>query len=240
MRLWSRVSTLFASASQMPGEFPGLLANTGDARENAGAGEVAEWSNAAVLKTVVRLLGPGVRIPPSPPNQRLRLESKSSEIRQTVFCQWFANGLSPSRNAMLTLYIAERSLLGGLRRCVNTPEALTIHQHARVLMKALATLPKYRAVSFRGDGLFCAWLLVVPSTTRRYIMTENNSTNVKSLLSIEVDLHQLHCVAKLAAASEVIPDPEHGSIVLISQRLDKLCGRLSELQTSMQTPEGAS
>jgi hypothetical protein len=29
-------------------------------------GEMAEWSNAAVLKTVVRLRGPGVRIPLSP------------------------------------------------------------------------------------------------------------------------------------------------------------------------------
>ncbi len=66
-------------------------------------------------------------------------------------------------------------------------------------------------------------------------MTENNSTNVKSLLSIEVDLHQLHCVAKLAAASEVIPDPEHGSIVLIEQRLGGLCDRLSELGDLMKT-----
>ncbi len=71
-------------------------------------------------------------------------------------------------------------------------------------------------------------------------MAESNSTTVKSLLDIEVDLYQLHCVAKLAAASQEIPDPEHGSIDLISRRLDKLCGRLSELQTSMQTPEGAS
>ena len=31
------------------------------------SGEVAEWSNATVLKTVDRLRGPGVRIPPSPP-----------------------------------------------------------------------------------------------------------------------------------------------------------------------------
>ena len=29
-------------------------------------GEMAEWSNAAVLKTVVHLRGPGVRIPLSP------------------------------------------------------------------------------------------------------------------------------------------------------------------------------
>ena len=29
---------------------------------------MAEWSNAAVLKTVVRVTGPGVRIPLSPPN----------------------------------------------------------------------------------------------------------------------------------------------------------------------------
>ena len=44
------------------------LASDTDHRENAFSGEVAEWSNAAVLKTVVRLLGPGVRIPPSPPS----------------------------------------------------------------------------------------------------------------------------------------------------------------------------
>ena len=46
----------------------GFLANAQGARENANAGEVAEWSNAAVLKTAVRLRGPGVRIPPSPPS----------------------------------------------------------------------------------------------------------------------------------------------------------------------------
>jgi hypothetical protein len=37
-------------------------------------GEMAEWSNAAVLKTVVRATGPGVRIPlspPKPPDQSL-------------------------------------------------------------------------------------------------------------------------------------------------------------------------
>ncbi len=31
------------------------------------AGEMAEWLKAAVLKTVDRLCGPGVRIPLSPP-----------------------------------------------------------------------------------------------------------------------------------------------------------------------------
>lgn len=31
------------------------------------SGEVAEWLNAAVLKTVVPSRAPGVRIPPSPP-----------------------------------------------------------------------------------------------------------------------------------------------------------------------------
>ena len=31
-------------------------------------GEMAEWSNAAVLKTVVRATEPGVRIPLSPPS----------------------------------------------------------------------------------------------------------------------------------------------------------------------------
>jgi hypothetical protein len=33
------------------------------------AGEMAEWSNAAVLKTVVRATEPGVRIPLSPQKQ---------------------------------------------------------------------------------------------------------------------------------------------------------------------------
>ncbi len=36
-------------------------------RENEFTGEVAEWSNAAVLKTVDGVNRPGVRIPPSPP-----------------------------------------------------------------------------------------------------------------------------------------------------------------------------
>ena len=43
------------------------LAIAQEALENGDLGEVAERSNAAVLKTVVRLRGPGVRIPPSPP-----------------------------------------------------------------------------------------------------------------------------------------------------------------------------
>jgi hypothetical protein len=34
-------------------------------------GEMAEWSIAAVLKTVVRVTGPGVRIPLSPPKLKL-------------------------------------------------------------------------------------------------------------------------------------------------------------------------
>ena len=33
-------------------------------------GEMPEWSNAAVLKTVVRATGPGVRIPLSPPKKK--------------------------------------------------------------------------------------------------------------------------------------------------------------------------
>ena len=36
-------------------------------RSNEKFGEVAEWSNAAVLKTAVRATVPRVRIPPSPP-----------------------------------------------------------------------------------------------------------------------------------------------------------------------------
>tara|TARA_B100000686_G_C16793710_1_gene980672 strand:- start:62 stop:277 length:216 start_codon:yes stop_codon:yes gene_type:complete len=46
------------------------LAIAQEALENGDLGEVAERSNAAVLKTVVRLRGPGVRIPPSPPKSR--------------------------------------------------------------------------------------------------------------------------------------------------------------------------
>ena len=43
---------------------------TGGARRPA-FGEVAEWSNAAVLKTVERVSVPWVRIPPPPPLRRL-------------------------------------------------------------------------------------------------------------------------------------------------------------------------
>ena len=46
------------------------LAIAQEALENGDLGEVAERSNAAVLKTVVRLRGPGVRIPPFPPKSR--------------------------------------------------------------------------------------------------------------------------------------------------------------------------
>ncbi len=38
-------------------------------------GEMAEWSNAAVLKTVVRSRGPGVRIPLSPPKTKVEIPS---------------------------------------------------------------------------------------------------------------------------------------------------------------------
>ena len=38
-------------------------------KANESLGEVAEWSKAAVLKTVGGATLPGVRIPPSPPNQ---------------------------------------------------------------------------------------------------------------------------------------------------------------------------
>ena len=46
------------------------LASVQCPHDNGMQGEVAEWSNAAVLKTVVRLRGPGVRIPPSPKTTR--------------------------------------------------------------------------------------------------------------------------------------------------------------------------
>jgi hypothetical protein len=36
-------------------------------KSSTGDGEVAEWSIAAVLKTVEPVTVPGVRIPPSPP-----------------------------------------------------------------------------------------------------------------------------------------------------------------------------
>ena len=43
---------------------------------------MAEWSNAAVLKTVVRSHVPGVRIPLSPPNEKLPTQVGSFVFRQ--------------------------------------------------------------------------------------------------------------------------------------------------------------
>ena len=48
-------------------------------------GELAEWSNAAVLKTVVRATGPGVRIPHSP----LFSKVKKQKTLQTTRLQCF-------------------------------------------------------------------------------------------------------------------------------------------------------
>ena len=45
------------------------------------AGEVAEWTKAAVLKTVEGASLPGVRIPPSPPN-----ETSASDRKPDAFC----------------------------------------------------------------------------------------------------------------------------------------------------------
>ena len=42
---------------------------------------MAEWSNAAVLKTVDRLRGPGVRIPLSPPDQTI-----NQSLKRLVYC----------------------------------------------------------------------------------------------------------------------------------------------------------
>ena len=58
------------SASLRAAQHTDFLANAYLGLENSSSGEVAEWSNAAVLKTVVRLRGPGVRIPPSPPENK--------------------------------------------------------------------------------------------------------------------------------------------------------------------------
>ena len=45
-------------------------------------GEVAEWSNAAVLKTVEPLRVPGVRIPPSPPGLNISKKLESNKFIQ--------------------------------------------------------------------------------------------------------------------------------------------------------------
>src|SRR5581483_4477294 len=46
------------------------------ARTNGRNGEVAEWLNAAVSKTVIPLRVSGVRIPPSPPLKKQKVESR--------------------------------------------------------------------------------------------------------------------------------------------------------------------
>ncbi len=58
---------------------------------------MAEWSNAAVLKTVVRATGPGVRIPLSPPDH---LQTKPARMcgflllrpvaREKLALEWIA------------------------------------------------------------------------------------------------------------------------------------------------------
>ncbi len=59
---------------------------------------MAEWSIAAVLKTVVRETGPGVRIPLSPPNEKAPRDSGD-------FCFHMAEPGSPERGQMETKII---------------------------------------------------------------------------------------------------------------------------------------
>ena len=48
-------------------------------------GEMAEWSNAAVLKTVVRSRGPGVRIPLSPQIYRPVVDESCKYLIYRIF-----------------------------------------------------------------------------------------------------------------------------------------------------------
>ena len=70
---------------------------------NGRLGEVAEWSNAAVLKTVDGLNRPGVRIPPSPPV----LMPKAHQIRDPgvflVICP--AHGISHTSSFESTVQV---------------------------------------------------------------------------------------------------------------------------------------
>jgi hypothetical protein len=57
----------------MSGSRKGLRRRSGAATDTR-AGEVPEWSNGTVSKTVVRVTVPWVRIPPSPPASLLFLQ----------------------------------------------------------------------------------------------------------------------------------------------------------------------
>ena len=124
-------------------------------------------------------------------------------------------------------------------------------------MKALATLPKYRAISFRG------WPFFVPAgflnLLRGITMSEQTAQNgdnlpihgipedvasifknrseaspLQRLQDIQFELHKLHCVAKLLDGSDLIPDPEHGSISLIGSQLSEAIDRVSEVCNAIE------
>ena len=51
--------------------------------------------------------------------------------------------------------------------------------------------------------------------------------STETLQDIEFDFGRLQCVMKLVVASEQIPDPEHGALILAERQLDELINRLS-------------
>ena len=73
------------------------LASVQRPHDNATQGEVAEWSNAAVLKTVVRLRGPGVRIPPSPETNSPPLAADMVYLQCFVSVPEIPNGTPPEQ-----------------------------------------------------------------------------------------------------------------------------------------------
>ena len=86
----------------------------------ASAGEVAEWSNAAVLKTVERESVPGVRIPVSPPQASqagpCRKDVGSGglvlALANTSICWW--SRLKPLRKSALVFFVLSMRHLGAL------------------------------------------------------------------------------------------------------------------------------
>ena len=66
------------------GSNPSLSATTRRFELRRDQGEVPEWSNGAVSKTVDHASGPWVRIPPSPPVSRRASALPESRVRLTV------------------------------------------------------------------------------------------------------------------------------------------------------------
>ena len=69
VRVYDKVYKLYTHSTTTPG-------NVNKTREKWGAGWVAEWSKAAVLKTAVGASPPGVRIPPHPLTCTRRISRK--------------------------------------------------------------------------------------------------------------------------------------------------------------------